>query len=398
MKIVFVASGISPHISPMCDCLFEKFGEDFRFFGTDIKPIEAVHIMGAGNLHKEKKYFYNINDSEEYNRMSFEWVKNADVAIIGCSNCYHYMDYRFNNGNGLTFKLRERLFKEGYYDKDNVRLSEKVKKIHLHLDKNLFFLSAGIYAPYDLLSIGVDKTRIIKWGYFPQISSYAFKDINRNYNGTIKLVWFGRFVREKLALNSIRVVEQLLIKNYDIELSMIGYGDEEKILKDYVNYHHLGNKVFFLGAMNENQIREELRKSHIFLMTSNYEEGWGAVVNEAMSEGCVPLVSLATGASQLILESQEKCGDLFYFQQMEDFEHKLERLVCNRDLLKKLSYASYFQVANLWNAKVATNRLLKVIDSIEHHVDIPEYKYGPCSRIHVFANEHEANSFYISPK
>lgn len=388
MRIAFFASGISPHIAPMCDELYNYCDGDFRFFATDKEIIPAMKIMGAENLHKEKPYFINVNDSALYSKMADEWAVNADIAIVGCSNCYKFIDIRFKYGNKLTFKLRERLFKCGYYDENDQNQKKKIAVIEKYKDENLYFLSAGTFTPYDLTSVGIQKEKIIKWGYFPRSSDKEFESIKKNYDGQIKLIWFGRFVREKLALNAIVATEQILMKGYNVHLSMIGYGEQEEMLKEYVLSHELGKSISFLGAMNETEIRQQLRQSHIFLMTSNYEEGWGVVVNEAMSEGCVPVVSYATGSSQLLIENSD-CGRLFCFDDINELVAQIKILIDNKDLLGLCSKNAYDLIANEWNAKVAVSRLMDIIYCLENDRSISLYDSGPCGKIQIYKNESE---------
>lgn len=392
MKIAFFASGISPHISHMCDELYQICEGDFAFFGTDKEPIPAMKIMGAENLHKEKSYFININDSEKNEKMAEEWAVEADVAIIGCSNCYQYLDLRFLYGNKLTFKLRERIFKSGRFDESDSKTKKKIEKIIKYKNNNLFFLAAGTFAPTDLKMVGISENKIIKWGYFPAVSNVAFENMKRDMNGEIKLIWFGRFVPEKLSLNAIIATKRLLDIGYNVTLSMIGYGEEENLLKKYVKDNQLEHKVLFLGAMDESSIREKLQESHLFLMTSNYEEGWGAVVNEAMSEGCVPIVSYATGASQILID-EKRGGQLFFSTDVDDLVAKVSVILDNRMLISEYGLYSYNQIVNEWNAKVAVKRLLEVISSIKNGCEIPKYKTGPCGQIIFFDDEQDVDAW-----
>lgn len=390
MRIAFFASGISPHISQICDEIYRICGDNFMFFGTDKEPIPAMRIMGAGNLHKEKSYFCNINDSEENAQLAEKWARDADVAIVGCSNCYHYLDMRFECGDKLTFKLRERIFKSGIYDENDEKTKRKIEKIRKHKDKNLYFLAAGTFAPTDLKMVGVSEDKIIKWGYFPAVSNTAIENMKRNESGPIQLIWFGRFVTEKLSINAVIATKRLLALGYDVVLSMIGYGEEEIILKNFVKENNLENKVLFLGAMDETSIRKKLRESHVFLMTSNYEEGWGAVVNEAMSEGCVPVVSYATGASQIIIDNKN-CGQLFYSTNIDDLVAKMCNVLDDRQLMKEYSLNSYNQIVNEWNAEVAVERLFRIINCIQNECELPKYLTGPCGIINFCKDEEEVD-------
>lgn len=389
MRIGFFASGISPHISEICDELYQRYGEEFRFFGTDKEPIPAMYIMGAGNLHKEKAYFYNVNDQEDIMEMSKEWAENAEVAIVGCSNCYHYIDMRLAKGNKLTFKLRERLFKNGNIEERDEKLNYKIEHQFLkYKDQDLFFLCAGTFAPYDFVSIGVDEKKLIRWGYFPKVSEFSYEEIKRDYTGKIELIWVGRFVREKLVFHTVDVVEQLLQSGYKIRLKLIGYGALENELKEYVKQKHLQNHILFLGAKNETEIRKELRKAHIFLMTSNYEEGWGAVVNEAMSEGCIPVASYATGAAATLMEDGDS-GKLYFYEEIDDMKKQIESLLIEPGAMKRMSKNAYLQISELWNAKVAVKRLLEFVNAYEKGEEPKVYYSGPCAKIQIVRNEKE---------
>ena len=57
-------------------------------------------------------------------------------------------------------------------------------------------------------------------------------------------------------------------------------------------------------------VRALMRNHHVFVLPSNGTEGWGAVVNEAMQEGCVVIGSEAAGSSKSILRNREN-GLLF---------------------------------------------------------------------------------------
>lgn len=376
----------------MCDELYKNFGQNFKFFGTDKEPIPAMKIMGAENLHNEKPYFININDSSEAAALADAWAMNADVAIVGCSNCYRFIDVRFKAGDKLTFKLRERIFKSGYFDENNHKQQKKIAEIVKYKDNNLFFLAAGTFAPYDLASVGIDEKKIIKWGYFPNTSTKAYIALKRSYDNPIKLIWVGRFVPEKHPLNAIIATKFLLEKGYNLTLSLIGYGEQEDLLKKYVADNKLMENVLFLGAMNEHQIRQQLQQSHIFLMTSDYEEGWGVVVNEAMSEGCIPIVSYATGASQMLID-KNNYGQLFFHNNIDDLVEKTEAVIKNKNSLSNYSENAYNLISNEWNAENAVERLIKIINSLEKGLPLPTYNSGPCGKITLYKDAENISNF-----
>lgn len=389
MKIAFFASGLSPHISGICDELFECFGFDFCFFATEAAIRPSIEIMGAGELHLSKPYYRNINENSMVAKEALLWARNADVAIVGCSGCYEYIDERFRAGDKLTLKLRERLFKDGDPTHVNRALGKKISNCFLkYRNSSLYYLTAGTFAPYDFETIGIPTQKLIRWGYFPGLSSNQRARAEADYAGTIRLIWVGRFVREKLYMNVVTAFKNLLEKGFDVHLDLVGYGEGERCVKTYIEEHGLGSHITIHGAMEERGIRALLQQCHIFLMTSNYEEGWGAVLNEAMSEGCIPVASLATGATGELMEDGNS-GRFFFYDNPTEIVDQLVDLLLHRDLLPALSQNAIRQIGELWNSKVATRRLLEWIESWSSGLCVDEYETGPCARINIIRDERE---------
>ena len=75
---------------------------------------------------------------------------------------------------------------------------------------------------------------------------------------------------------------------------------------------------------------------HIFLMTSEFE-GMPLALLEAMSMGCVPVVSDAGGIPEVVNGS---CGFVFNRQEPMNAINQLNVLINKPDLLEKLSNSS----------------------------------------------------------
>ena len=55
--------------------------------------------------------------------------------------------------------------------------------------------------------------------------------------------------------------------------------------------------------MEPDRVRQVMERAHIFLFTSNYLEGWGAVVNEAMNSGCALVASTEAGSVPFLIRN-----------------------------------------------------------------------------------------------
>lgn len=82
---------------------------------------------------------------------------------------------------------------------------------------------------------------------------------------------------------------------------------------------NVGDCVSLIGNMPNDEILALMQKSHIFIFTSDRNEGWGAVLNEAMSNGCAVVASNMIGAAPYLIKQGEngyifKSGDVRSYQ------------------------------------------------------------------------------------
>ena len=86
---------------------------------------------------------------------------------------------------------------------------------------------------------------------------------------------------------------------------MYGDGPLREKMEQLVNELGLRDYVHFMGNVPNEIIHQTMRETHIFLFTSDREEGWGAVANEAMSEGCLLIGADEIGAVPYLVKDGE---------------------------------------------------------------------------------------------
>lgn len=120
-----------------------------------------------------------------------------------------------------------------------------------------------------------------------------------------QLLYVGRMDYENKRVN--RIVEawqDIAEKHKDWELVLVGDGPHKQQLMNYVNQHKI-NRVRFEGFQVEAPIRY-YKDASIFMLTSDLE-GFGLVIIESMSFGCVPIVYGSYEAAYDIID-QGVCG------------------------------------------------------------------------------------------
>lgn len=200
----------------------------------------------------------------------------------------------------LTFKYSERIYKEGFK-----RWQQPLRVIKNYArgwsKKNHYLLCASAYTYADFSKTFNFHNRAYKWGYFPAVKKYEnFESIMANKQPA-SILWVARLIEWKHPDASIRVAERLRNDGYRFKLNLIGSGVMAQEIGQSIRDKGLTDCVEMLGAMKPEQVREHMEKAEIFLFTSDFNEGWGAVLNESMNSGCAVVASHAIGSVPFLI-------------------------------------------------------------------------------------------------
>ena len=130
--------------------------------------------------------------------------------------------------------------------------------------------------------------------------------------------------------------------------------------------------------MSPLRVREYMEVSNIYLFTSNYEEGWGAVLNEAMNSCCAVVASHAIGSVPFLINHGIN-GLIYNNDNNEDMFAQVERFLLDKELRHKCSINSYYTIKNIWNAKHSALAFLKLSNNLLKN-NLKEITNGPCSK------------------
>jgi glycosyltransferase involved in cell wall biosynthesis len=101
-----------------------------------------------------------------------------------------------------------------------------------------------------------------------------------------------------------------------------------------------------------------MKASDVFLFTSNYLEGWGAVVNEAMGCGCAVVASREAGAVPFLIKNGYN-GYSYVNGSFEDFSGKVLSLFENRENIGGFGGKARETIEKLWNAENAAKEFVR---------------------------------------
>jgi glycosyltransferase involved in cell wall biosynthesis len=372
MKFVFISNYFNHHQKPFCEEMYHRLGSDFAFIATSM-------------MSEERRKLGYADDAPPYVRFSFagrkgraecvELIRNADVVLAG-SAPDNLLTERIQSGKLLLryserpFKIKPSLLKRLYH---GIKLRERDL-----WKKNIYMLCASAYTVRDYASIGMYRKRTYKWGYFPVVKEYD-TDALMTQKKANTLMWCGRFIDWKHPDDAIRVAQKLKASGYDFHLNMVGTGTMEQELHTMAEAMGVADCVRFTGSMPTEQVRLHMEEAGIYLFTSDRQEGWGAVLNEAMNSGCSVVASHAAGSAPYLIHDGEN-GLLYTSGNVDEMYEKVKRLLDSPEDQRRIGSAAYTTMRDTWNAEIAVDRILLLTERIlagEKHPNL--FEKGPCS-------------------
>ena len=158
---------------------------------------------------------------------------------------------------------------------------------------------------------------------------------------------------------------------------MYGSGVESVNTKHLINKMNVADCVNLCGNRPNEDIINIMRSHHIFLFTSDRNEGWGAVANEAMSNGCAVIASGAIGSVPFLINNGVN-GLIFKDQDVNDLLNKTMLLINRPDLRADLVRKAYSTMHDVWSPRNAAKSFIKLAESaLDNNIKVPEV--GPCS-------------------
>lgn len=371
LSVVFVSNYINHHQIPFCNAMYRWLGDGFLFIQTE--PMEEERVR-MGWQEKENlsyvRYFYKEKTACQ------EWILESRVVLFGGTDDEGYIALRLQAGKPV-FRYQERLYKTGQWKAVSPRgLCKKYRDHTKYRKKQVYLLCAGAYVPSDFHLIRAYPGKMYRWGYFPETKLYDIDKllVQKGWrvpaqNGECEenipyLLWAARFIDWKHPTIPVKIAAGLKNMGIRFHMDIIGGGELEKEVADLVKELGVEDCVSLLGVKQPREVRNYMEKANIYLVTSDRQEGWGAVVNEAMNSGCAVVANHMIGAVPYLIEP-EKNGRIYRDKDESMLLELLAQLCTSPGLCKKLGKNAYRTIVEEWNPEVAAERLLRLMGSLK---------------------------------
>lgn len=368
---------MSHHQFFLSEELYKKTNGEYVFIATE--PITEERIK-LGWPKIEASYIVELTEKNEEDILSM--IMEADVVIIG-SAPYRLVKKRIRAGK-LTFTYGERPYK-----KEPSLLTLLVHRLRYTSQyhyPNVYRLCASAFSPLDYARTNTFVGKSYRWGYFPEVKVYDNFEFMYNDKIPNSILWCGRLIDWKHPEVAVSVAQRLKHEGIAFKMDIIGSGYMYEEIAELIKSQKLDSEVTLHSSMTPDKIREYMEKSSIYLFTSDRQEGWGAVLNEAMNSGCAVVANSAIGAVPFLLKDKVN-GSIYEDGLIDKAYQKVKVLIENNELRSKVSINAYETMKDIWNPKIAAERLLQLVNGIMRHSNTELYDEGPCSLAPIIKND-----------
>ncbi|MCK9595834.1 glycosyltransferase [Candidatus Pacearchaeota archaeon] len=255
----------------------------------------------------------------------------------------------FFNGRDMSCELISR--GDNFYNELFMQSNLFIPICHFFGDK---FLKLG-YTPRKIkvLRLGVDCSKF-------RIASKTQKD-------EINILTIARLVEKKGLEYSIRTVAELLKKYPSLRYTIIGDGELKKPLKKLIKKLKAESNILLVGDKPRDEILKCFSETDIFVLSSitaknGDTEGTPISIMEAMASG-IPVVSTYhSGIPEVVKD--EVSGFLVSEKDIGSLYKKIELLINNSSLRKKMGIEGRKIIEKDFNIKILNKKLVKILQEV----------------------------------
>jgi len=377
MIIAFYSYYLNHHQIPLAEEFLRM--TDVEYYFVAIEPVPEFRKKIGYKEYKDATYLIDTTNSPENETKALKLAIEADVAVFITDGMAKYEIPRLRLGK-LTFEVSERWFKKGIINLFSPRLIKHQLMYYKYGRKvGVKMLACSAYAPNDYYFMRSFKNQCYKWGYFTKVEDFdleASLDVSRRGRATI--LWCARFLSWKHPELPILLAKRLKEDGYIFHLDMIGSGEKYPETVELAKSLEVEDVVSFLGNMSNDEVLLQMRQHQILLFTSDRNEGWGAVLNEAMSNGCAVICSNEIGSVPFLIKHGEN-GLIFKSKDINSLYDNTIMLLSNPELCKQIGITAYYDIQRDWSPRSAAKRFVDLVRTIQDGNDA-FFTQGPCSK------------------
>ncbi len=376
MKLVFYSLILNHHQACVADEFYKLLGDDYAF----VETAKSMDHKGSTEDYSKRPYLLRSWESKEACQKAMSLALHAEVCVFSGYEALPFENARMRKGL-FSFDMGERMLKRGWLNLTSPRILKMVIAYHLGSwgKKPLYKLCSGAFVASDQYKLKSFKGKCYKWGYFTEVNVLKERKFKiKESHQPVTLMWCARFLKWKHPEMAVKLAKRLKLEGYNFHLDMYGDGEMKPTIQKLIDAFGLTDCICLKGNVPNEQIQKAMANHDMFLFTSDEEEGWGVVANEAMSNKCCLVGSNKIGAVPYLVKHgfngmvfKNKSVDSLYQQAKYLMDYPVKR--------QMMAEQGYQDMLDLWSPKHAAMNLLTLIKDIKNGY-LASINEGPCSK------------------
>ncbi len=173
---------------------------------------------------------------------------------------------------------------------------------------------------------------------------------NYETNGQqITYINIARFSKQKNHIRLIKAFMEIKKTRNNVQLILIGTGEEEGVAKDYVKELNIQDSVLFMGK--QDNVYDLLNKADVFVLSSDYE-GMPMSILEAMGTG-LPVISTNVGGISSIITNDT--NGILTGLSFEEIAQAMERML-SKEMRERIGHAAVERVTDAFSIETTAEK------------------------------------------
>jgi glycosyltransferase involved in cell wall biosynthesis len=207
----------------------------------------------------------------------------------------------------------------------------------------------------------VENKRVLKQATDHRVERVMLRSRWRIPQNSVCYLYVGKLMHKKRVLDQLGALKLALSVNPGLHLLIVGTGELMEQAKQFTETHKL--PVTFSGFLNQTEITSAYVAADCLIISSDYDETWGLVANEAMVCGLPIIVSDRAGCG-MDLVRRGITGEIFPFGEIDALSNLMLSMARNPERLSEMGERARALVLRDYSPEMAVEGTIKAVESV----------------------------------
>ena len=314
----------------------EEFKPDIIHLNNFQRQLSASIVEAA--YDKEIPMVFTTHDMQAV-------CPNKDMMNNGkiCNECIK---------KGYSSCIRKKCIKDSRLKSILGVIEMKYYKTHKIYEKINCLISPSTFMKNNLINNG------LRYNRFEVIHNFVKETLTKENSQEEFILFFGRLSKEKGIFNLLKAINE----DKYIKLKIAGTGPEKPKIEKYIKDNKLENRVEILGFMENDKIKDYIKKCSFVVVPSIWYENCPYSILETLEVGKPVIASRIGGIPELVEDNVN--GFLYKYDDYKDLEQNIKKLYYNRRLIEKMSKNSRIKFEREFSEKVYYDKIMNLYKKI----------------------------------